>query len=876
MSYSNVYFDHRHSEIHYWEYNNGVKEHKTAPAPLFFYVAQPDSTEETGYTTIYGEPAKRIQCEKWREYKDTVERYKDMGMDIYESDVPVETKFIIEHYLNSNLKPPNFDIHYLDIEVHSEEGFPKPEQADFPITIITVWSTKDKKFYVFAEKNFNVDFITKEGEEVQKYIFDTEEKLLSNYLQWTRRKHPDFLSGWNSNGYDIPYIMNRAEKILGEGESKKISPVGVVREREVTLKSGKSQQRFMIGGISTIDMLEVFKNYTFSQRSSWKLDDVAEDELGEKKIAYVGTLADLYNNDWQKYAEYNVQDVRLLRKLEEKKGFLNILTAFCYGCHVPFDFYQKTVRVLDGAFLSELAKECVVLPDVDRDDEGGKFPGGFVKDPIQGLHEWTVSFDATSLYPSIMMGWNISPETKIGKLKESSVVKIREALGDGVITNTTVFTEDDEEMELQEVVDLIKAGNYCMAGNGALYTQDKVGVVPRFVKEWFNKRKNYKKQMLVAKAAGDKEAEQTYDNLQLNYKILINSVYGYLSTKYSRFYDLDNAMGVTLTGQSITKQVAEVVEHYFANEWVNHPLASKREAHNFDGAAIYCDTDSIYVDVGQILDSLRIKYRDSTDDDEMDKVIGFINKHIAPFISDYIQDSMDHLSTKSYNCKENHIFFKRESIARRSFFIEKKKYVMWEVNGEGDIKVDKLKATGVDLVRSSTPPLAKKYMKEYVFELLKKVDRNLFIERIRSVRKEFLQADVAQIAFPSTANNMIDWGLRREREGKFKSTPQHIKGSILYNQAIKDRPNLATKYDLIYEGDKIKFVLMKPGPLWRYNILSYKDKWIDELGIDNYIDRERQYERAFFNPLKRFFELLKWDVPNLSSNDLSAFFDFGD
>lgn len=872
MSYSNVYFDRRKSVINYWEYNNGVKEQKVAPAPLFFFThATDEQQEDCDYRSIFGDKLKKHEFKTWRQFKEKREYFTDAGIPLYESDVPIETKFIIQHYDGINIQVPEFDIHYIDIEVHSEEGFPRPENADFPVKIITVWSTKKEEFFVWAEKDFDSSFLN--TEKITKFIIDDESKLLTHYMNWTRKVHPDFLSGWNSNGFDIPYIMNRVENLLGEGEYNKISPINNVRSHEMTLKNGQMKKLFQIGGISTVDMLEVFQNYTFSQRASWKLDDVAEDYLGEKKLDYDGTLSELYNKDWQLYCEYNIQDVRLLRKLEEKTRFLNILTAFCYGCRVPFDFYQKTVRVLDGAFLSELYKENLVLPDVARLPKQ-KFPGGFVKEPIKGLHEWTVSFDATSLYPSIMMGWNISPETKIDKIKASYVDSIMSALSTGEVSDKIILTESDEEFTLEEIVNLIKNHNLALAGNGSLYTQDKVGLVPRFVKQWFDKRKYYKNLMTDAKKKGNKDDEQKFDSLQLNYKILINSVYGYLSTNYSRFYDIDNAMGVTLTGQTITKRVSETVENFFANKWSEHPLGKKRNVENFEGASIYCDTDSVYVDVGKILDSLKVKYRESIQEDEIDKVVNFINNKIEPLVSGTIEKAMIDLTTKEFNCKNNHIFFKRESVARRSFYLEKKKYIMWEVNGEGNVKSDKLKATGVDIVRSSTPPLAKKHMKDSLFELLKYVDKDKLINRLREVRKLFLNAKIHDIAFPTTANKLIEWREKYIEDGKFYKTPQHIKGSILYNEEIERKPELSTKYDLIYEGDKIKFVLMKPGVDWKHNILSFKDSWIEEFNIDRNIDRERQYERAFFNPLKKYITLLNWDVPDLTKHDISHMFDF--
>jgi DNA polymerase elongation subunit (family B) len=587
--YSSVFLDTYKSDIHYWEYENGVKVHKIAPPPFYFFV-ECDEEHSDGYKTIFGKPARKIEEDKWWKYKQKRDRYHEWGMKLYESDVPIETKFIIDNYMGQELVVPNFDIHYLDIEVHSERGFPRPEDAQFPITIITVWSTKHNKFFVFAEKDFDESFITSQGEDVEKFIFKDEGDLLTEYMLWTREEHPDIMTGWNSNGYDIPYIMNRAKILFGEEAPSRISPIDKAYERRVPVGKYKFELRWTIAGISTLDMLEIYKEYTFSEQESWKLNYIGKVEEVGQKVEYDGSLADLYK-DWQKYVEYNVQDVRILRKLEEKKKFISLLITFCYGCRVPFEQYQKTTRVLDGAFISSLSSERIVLPDVIRpdddlsmstdddndDEEDSQYVGGYVKTPIAGMHDWVLSFDATSLYPSIMMGWNISPETKIGVIPQEYVKNIMLVM----INHKRSDPEQEvrvfgETVTTKELVEFIKENNYAMACNGVLYRQDIRGIFPKFIEEWFNKRKEYKKKMLAADAQGNLEDKEKYHNLQLNYKILINSVYGYLGTKFSRFFDEDSAVAVTMTGRYITMTTGASIEtHFNSKNWTKNEKYSK-------------------------------------------------------------------------------------------------------------------------------------------------------------------------------------------------------------------------------------------------------------------------------------------------------------
>lgn len=954
--YSNVYFSRRKSLIHYWEYDeSGEKKHNTAPAPLYFYTKSPTGT----YKTIFGDNAKRIDCDNLTEYKERTERYKEMGMGLFESDIPVETKFIVNNYLGKELKVPKFDIHFLDIEVHSEEGFPKPEDANFPIVIITVWSTKHNKFFVFTEKDFDTTKLEKEHNEVfVKYVHPKEEDLLKCFISFVHNEHPDIITGWSSNSFDIPYIINRSKKVLGERATAKLSPVLAIKEREFHVSEIKIEKRYEIAGISTLDLLEVYQNYTFSDRENYKLGYITKLELGEEvtKKEYNGSLADFYNNDWQGYAEYNIQDTRLLRFLEDKLGYLKMLVNFCYGCRIPFDFYQKTTKILDGAFISELAKDGIVLPDVNRDLIKGTYPGGYVKEPLGGVHDWVVSFDATSLYPSIMMGWNISPETKVAVINKDKInnilkafdnlpcyedevtykgkkmsltefmehvklvgiKKINEAGGFHTIVNGAVvdnisrciagkdyenisFFWNDEETDVNNAVETIKKENYCLATNGVIYSQNVKGVIPRFVETWFNERNKYKKLMLVAEDNNKKDDIKYYHLLQLNYKILINSVYGYLGTVHSRFYDYDNAVAVTITGQSIIKQCGNSTESYFS-KWSGTDLGRKYNAKDIKNFVIYNDTDSIYLSFGKLFESIGYDYRnkkiehvknyimfgkecdneeifgqqidkkqvggwDKSKRDEVENSCKSLQNLIATFIS----KQMGKLTT-SLNCKQNRISFKREAIAVRAIFLEPKKYVYWVLNSEG-VEMDKMKAVGVEIVRSSTPILVQKHLKNIIFDILRKSDPLHAEAQIREFREKFFAASPEAIAFPKTVNNLDTYGEKIDN-GTAKSIPIHVRAARVYNDAIGNNPKLRKIYDYIYEADKMKFVYMKTNATCQENVLGFKDKWPVELNLESYIDYELQFRKTFLGPIERFYGLLNWNMPNLENKNVQSLFEW--
>jgi DNA polymerase elongation subunit (family B) len=891
--------------------------------------------EEGTYKTVTGKPAKKMEYSKWSKFKDDREKFREYGVKLYESDISLQTKFIASHYLGQELKTPKeFNIFYLDIEVHLETGFPRPEDAEGKITVITIFSTRDKKFYIFAEKDFNASFITEQYKcEYQKRIHRTEESLLEDFINFIYHEHPDIISGWNSQDYDIPYIINRTKKILSPEHVNRLSPVGNIREEEVRdKKQGIMRKQYFISGINCIDLMEVYKNYSPSIKSSYALGVICKEEIGVGKLEYEGTLVDLYN-DWQKYMEYNIQDVDLLTQLDNKLGYMGLLITFCYGCRVPFEHYSKTTRVLDGAFISKLIEENIVLPDVNRkliEDmkklydaaEAGsateeqlntinssKYVGGYVADPIKGAHEWIESFDATSLYPSIMMGWNISPETKLGTIQDG--VDDVYACIHGDTTNEEkqipiTIGSKQSVTNVGKIAKLILKNNYCLAANGTFYRQDFVGVIPKFVTEWFNARKKYKNMMMDCKKKGDKDGEQYYNLLQWNFKILINSVYGYLGTKFSRFYDIDNARAVTLTGQQCLKRTMNKLSQFFSTEWAESELGKKLNASNFKDVIIYGDTDSVYVSAGNWLKS--ISYKDNTDtfstddmnnlkieykvdavnqiDDNIkfvvkdktishliahERVINLLNNTFEPFVQDLVENNMINYSEKTANCRKNTISFKRESICKSVIFVEKKKYAMWLLNDEGNVPADKLKVTGLDIVRSSTPMIAKKVLKDMVFDMLRKLDRDHTVKQIRETRDKFLKAEPHEIARYAPVNGLTKYKDKFDmNNGKFVSTPIHVRAAMIYNMLLNERSDLQNKYDFVYNGDKVMHIALKENKDNPYDVIAFKNKWVPEFGL--IIDREQQFEVGVLNLMTKLFELVGWDLPKFDCHEFKSIF----
>jgi DNA polymerase elongation subunit (family B) len=963
--YSSVYFNRNRSSIHLWEYVDGVKVYSKCDAPMYFYADNKDGE----YTSIFGDKASKIDCNTYSDLKEKAETYKNMGKKVFESDVPIETKFIIDRYLGKELTIPKFDIQFIDIEVHSEEGFPKPADAAYPVTIITIWSTKYNKYYIFSEKEFVVDFL-QDNETCDKMVFPTEEDLLKYFVKWFSENSPDILSGWNSNGFDLPYLINRINNILGEKWVKRLSPIGIVNEIEAKVGKGaslKTETRYIIAGVNCLDMLEIYKNYTFSDRENYKLGYIAELEIRATKVAYEGTLIDLYK-DWQNYVRYNIQDVRLLRELENKLGYINLLLSFCYGCRIPFDQFNKTTRILDGAFISELSKNKIILPDVNRNIKDVQYPGGFVEDPQRGVHDWIVSYDATSLYPSIMMGWNISPETKVAVLNKDFIGNVVKAmmgknyedtkfslsssktfnldsigrttteiyewialntnnslkavnekggihglfneifvdnirsilLGKSNIENLEVFW-NSEKTTTFEVAKRIKENNYCMSSNGVIYDQKVQGVVPKFVTEWFNKRQEFKKKMKDAEKRGDEGAEKSYNLFQLNYKILINAVYGYLGTCYSRFYDFDNAVAVTTTGQSIIKESSHKLTSYF-NTWSETDIGKKLKVINTSDIITYNDTDSMYINLGNIIKNIKginwLQYNDEQiknffmfakflnnseafdEKIEKGKTIQVLKlelkgvedkcKSLQNLIGSIIKSAMDNLTIKSFNCKENKIYFKREAISRRAAFLQKKRYVMWVLNNEG-AEVNKIKVVGLEIVRSSTPLVIQDILEDIVFTMLKTMNYPEVETKIREFKPVFMQSPVEKIASPKTVHN-LDLYTEKWNSGVKGSTPIHVRAAILYNNLIANDKKLSSLYDFIHNDSKMKYIYVKTNHMFTENVIGFSETLPKEFNLDQNVNRDLQFEKTFIAPLTAMFEVFKWEFPNLTNNDISDLF----
>lgn len=882
--YSYVYFSRYGSAIHHWFYDeNGKKQYKKENAPMFFFM----QSDEGDYTSIYGHKLKKVSFDSYSKLREAREMFKSAGKDLFESDVDVENRFVLEQYANVNIsKKPVMDTHFVDIEVHSESGFPDPEKAEHPITIITVYSTKRKKFIVLTYKEFDRNFkvagqdkpFLKDTDIVK--IYKNEAEMLEGYISLVKTTHPDFISGWNSsgyddknfaaNGFDIPYIINRIKVVFdNEDKAKQLSPLKIINKIVRKHSSGQDKITYEIVGINIIDYLALYKKYHQGEQESFKLDYIAKVEIHENKVKYDGSLVDLYHKNWQKYVEYNIQDVNLLKVLDEKLQFLDMMIGICYNCKCLFDQFSKTTRILDGAFMSRLSLEKVILPDPQMNDMEGQYVGAYVKEPVPGIYDWVVSFDATSLYPSVMMQHNISPETKMMVVNQNAAHIIMDALSGEELTKDELAFEADESHNCQQVVEIIKKNGYTIASNGAIYRHDKPGIVASFVKEWFDKRRYHKKLMEKAQAEGNVDEEKTQKGLQHNYKILINSVYGALGSKYFRLYDKDNATAVTLTSQDIIKTTIACVEDFFMKQWGTTDIGKKLKATNLSvSPIIYSDTDSLYINCGAILKSFNYPHYEN-----LDMCKEYIENTIEKLLFKIIDSAMKKLTMKRMHATECLIGFKREMIARRIAFLAKKYYSAWVLKMEThNIKAGdehELETKGHVMVTSKIPEKVRDMMKEFVLDLLKNPEKKKSDELLRKMSQDFKNMPIQSICRITNINGLQDY---TGPDGEpIKGCPGHVKASIGYNQMIK-RKNLENDYEMIHEGDKIKMVYVKETPYYRFSTIAFKNDIPKEFGLKEFVDYDIMWNKIFIEPIKPFYEIQRWQMPSLDQEDISDLF----
>jgi DNA polymerase elongation subunit (family B) len=758
-----------------------------------------------------------------------------------------------------------------DIEVEMVSGLPNTKEAENEITAITAHDSATKLFDVFVldkqrKIKKNADKFSKDGREVGVHIFDNEKNLLFAFLNYYEEVNSSILTGWNIDFFDIPYLYNRIKKVCGEGNAKRLSRIG-------QCFYSPYRDKWSFGGVSILDYINLYKQYNFGLESSYTLNHIATKELGRSKIEYEGSLDDLFENDLEKFIEYNIVDVELVIAMDNKLKFIELCRAICHAGYVPYEDYIYSSKWLEGACLSYLKTKGLVATNKPadrkqrmqalRDNDEEKFIGAYVKEPIVGKYDWIYDLDLTSLYPSIIMTLNISPETKIGKIENWDA----EAWIKGEDTGTYRIVGKDNTYEYtrQELAEVIKDSNLGVAANGVLYNQDKPGLIADILNTWFQKRVEYRKLEKKYGEEGNTEQYEFYGKRQHVQKILLNSMYGVLGLPAFRFYDVDNAEAVTLTGQVVIKKTAEMANIKYCKE-----LETKQDYN------VYIDTDSIYMMAEPLVKHRYPEYKEF-DEKRMAQEVNTIAEETQAFLNSFYNLLAERFF---FIPKEKHRFeIKKEYISKAGFWVAKKRYAQWIILKNG-IPCDKLDIKGLDVVRSSFPKSFQKFMSTILKDILMGKDNEYIDDTLLTFKKSLPTLPVNLIAKGGAIKELSKYDNGSWQKGKSvadfeKGTPAHVKAGIAYNRLLKFF-NCPYKHEPIRDGDKVKWVYLKTNPLG-LDTLAFKDyndpKEVMDF-IETYIDRDKIFETELENKLDDFYNALKWEKATIETKTAKKFFAF--
>jgi DNA polymerase elongation subunit (family B) len=810
-------------------YRNGERYSHRIPYKPKLFVPSNDGD----WQSIDGRKLGVVEQGSIRDARDFIKQYKDVGgFEIYGLD-RFEYAYVNEQWIDGvDYDNELINTVFLDIEVAVDSGFPKPEYAEQPVTAITLWSKGT--YYVLHYGSYDIH-----REDVKALRCKDEVDLLLKFIDLWRMVDPDILSGWNTTFFDVPYLVNRISRILGEKMAKELSPWKLINKDEREIQ-GRLQTSFQIVGISSLDYLDLYKKFTYSQQESYRLDHIGYVELGEKKIDYseYGTLQTLYVENHQKFIEYNVKDVELVVNLDAKMKLIDMALALAYDAKVNYEDVYTQVRMWDVLIHNYLWKEGIAVSPKRFTGKDSQYVGAYVKDPQVGKHDWVMSFDLNSLYPHLIMQYNISPETFIDDIPYSLSI-------DDLIKAKPVDVPEDK----------------VLAANGQCFRRDIHGFLPQMMQRMYDDRVVAKKAMLEADSALQKEKDpkekkklineiSKYKNLQLAKKVQLNSAYGALGNEYFRFFDIRQATAITMGGQLSIRWIERKV-----NEYLNRVLATTEVDY-----VIASDTDSLYITFDRLVQSV-FKEGINPGSDDSERVINFLDRvakeKIEPFIDKSYQELADYM-----NAYDQKMQMKREVIADRGIWTAKKRYILNVHDSEGVRYAEpKLKMMGIEAVKSSTPEVCRTAIKDALKIVMMGTESELqnFISEFRST---FSKSDFEQIAFPRGVSAINKY---RDDSTLFrKSTPIHVRGSLVYNDQLVRR-KLTQKYEQINEGDKIKFCyLLMPNPV-RQDVISISNYLPSEFGISEYIDYEKQFKKAFLEPMRVILETIGWKAEKTAS-----------
>ena len=821
--------------------NNGKRvKSKVKYSPTLFL----KSNKPSKWNSLFNEPLEPMTFDTIRETRDFVKRYEDVSNFQIFGNTRYEYAFIADTFRgNIDWDISHLSIAFIDIEVGSDNGFPDPYRATEPITAIGIHFLHDKtKVYGcgnYINNRDDVDYILCKDE------IDLCEKFLKDWSD----NCPDVITGWNTKFFDIPYIINRFKRILGEDDVKKLSPWEIISDRELTFK-GKKQIAYEIVGVAALDYLELYQWYAPGGKNveNYKLETIASNELDETKLSFdeYDNLHQLYKLDYQKFIDYNIKDVHLVLALEDKLKLIELALTLAYDTKSNFGDVFAQTRMWDALIYNYLLDKNIVVPPRRVSKKSEAFEGAYVKDPQVGLHEYVASFDLNSLYPHLLIQYNISPETLIDNSAYTDEMR-------------NLSSEASVDTLLSKKLDLSSLNNTTITPNGQFFRTDKQGFLPKMMSEMYDDRKKFKKEMLKAQQDYENETDKDkkkeiekliarYNNLQLAKKLALNSAYGIMGSQYFRFYDLRIALAVTQTGQLSIRWIENKL-----NEYMNDVLKTNNDY------VIASDTDSIYLNLGPLVKKVygvdgKVTLPGVKAIEFMDRVC---EQKIQPYIDKSYQELADYV-----HAFEQKMQMKREGLSDKGIWTAKKRYILNVYNNEGvQYAKPKLKVMGLEMVKSSTPTVVRDKMYKLI-ELVVNTNEETVQKFIADFREEFKTLPVEAISFPRGCNGLSEYA--DSVTIYKKGTPIHVKGAILYNHYLKQY-NLTNKYPLIKEGEKLKFTYLKVPNPFKDMVISFPTRLPKEFDLQQHIDYDTQFEKTFLDPIKLILNCIDWKTEKQST-----------
>ena len=779
----------------------------------------PDAQKKPSkYKTLDGRKAYPKKFDGAREAREFLKQYENAaGLEVHGYE-----RYLYQHISKKFSGDVDYDmtkmkIYTIDIEVACENGFPDVEASAEEMLCITIKDFNTKEIITWGTREANVD---------NEYrVFWTEAEMLEDFVAWWVQNTPDIITGWNCNLYDIPYICRRVERILGEKWKKSLSPWKRVHDREIIIQ-GRKNIAYDLTGVNILDYLDLYKKFTYTNQESYRLDHIAMVELDDAKLDHsqYENFKDFYTNDWQRFVEYNIHDVNLVDQLEDKMKLIELCVAMAYDAKVNFEDVYSQVKVWDTLIYNDLRKRNIVVPPRNSSKKDEKYAGAYVKEPKPGMYDWVASFDLNSLYPHLIMQYNISPETLCERRHPTASV-------DGLLRR---------EVRID--------GDFAVCANGAQYRKDIHGFLPQMMQRIYEERTIYKKKMLQAKQDYEKKPSNKlkqdiskFNNIQMARKIQLNSAYGAIGNQYFRYYNLANAEAITLSGQVSIRWIENKV-----NDYLNKVLQTDGEDY-----VIASDTDSIYIHLGPLVQAV---FPSGEKDDQ--STLRFLKKVCDVELDRYIASAYEEMATY-VNAYDQKMIMKRENIANKGIWTAKKRYILNVWNSEGvQYEKPKLKMMGIEAVKSSTPMPCRTAIKE-ALDVIMKGNESDVQKYIKDFREKFESMPPEDIAFPRGCNNIVKNTSSATIYGK--GCPMHVRGSLLYNFWIKKK-KLQHKYPIIQEGEKIKYLHLRTPNKINENIISFFQTLPKEFGLDESIDYDLQFEKSFLAPLKAILDTVGWDA----------------